>query len=314
MVRKVTPAQYNALVRQHNAKVRQYNQRLEQEIRRVNQHNQEVVRKRKRAIDEYNREVRRYNQQVESGISKYNQAVRTHNAHVRANQQRQIAALRSRPAEPLYSAVRTSTYELYDIQQRVAQESERSTSHQQLVALSEQESGNSLSVMNSLLASEDEELSTESSVGDTGILEFLQGFSEDLCKRWQGAVYALNPKNPDAARHFCTSVREVFTEILEIAAPDTDVIRADADCELMQHSSKPTRRSKINYLLQNKGIDSEELEEFVEADIDNIIDLFGVFNSATHGPAGKHEFAKLQAIKKRVEGGIMFLATLAVPA
>jgi len=49
-------------------------------------------------------------------------------------------------------------------------------------------------------------------------------------------------------------------------------------------------------------------------DIKNIQELFGLFNTATHGPAGKHEFAALQAIKKRVEGGIMFLATLAVAA
>ena len=51
---------------------------------------------------------------------------------------------------------------------------------------------------------------------------------------------------------------------------------------------------------------------FVEKDIDDILQLFHVFNEATHGPAGKHGFAKLQSIRQRVEGGIMFLAAVAL--
>jgi hypothetical protein len=36
-----------------------------------------------------------------------------------------------------------------------------------------------------------------------------------------------------------------------------------------------------------------------------------VFNKATHGVAGTLTFASLQALRQRVEGGIMFLATIA---
>ena len=86
---------------------------------------------------------------------------------------------------------------------------------------------------------------------------------------------------------------------------------ADPNCELTQHS-KPTRRSKIQYLLQQKNINSPALTQFVSTDIDNIVELFNVFNEATHGVAGKHGFIKLQAIRKRVENGIMFLASVAV--
>lgn len=49
--------------------------------------------------------------------------------------------------------------------------------------------------------------------------------SEDLMNRWKGAVYALNPQNPDAARHFCTSTREIFTEFIEFKAPDNAVVQ-----------------------------------------------------------------------------------------
>lgn len=49
--------------------------------------------------------------------------------------------------------------------------------------------------------------------------------SEDLMNRWKGAFYALNPQNPDAARHFCTSTLEIFTEFIEFKAPDNAVFQ-----------------------------------------------------------------------------------------
>ena len=52
------------------------------------------------------------------------------------------------------------------------------------------------------------------------------------------------------------------------------------------------------------------MTDFVDADVTNIIDLFKVFNDATHGVAGTYELDKLLAIKKRVEGGIRFLSNI----
>lgn len=50
---------------------------------------------------------------------------------------------------------------------------------------------------------------------------------------------------------------------------------------------------------------------FVDADIENVVQLFAEFNQGTHGPARKFALEQLQAIRRRVEGGIMFLATIA---
>ena len=91
-----------------------------------------------------------------------------------------------------------------------------------------------------------------------------------------------------------------------------DVLEADPNCELTPNKTAPTRRAKIRYLLKQKGADSPEMLGFVEKDIDDILQLFHVFNEATHGTAGKHGFAKLQSIRQRVEGGIMFLAAVAL--
>ncbi len=147
---------------------------------------------------------------------------------------------------------------------------------------------------------------------DVGVLEYLAGFSQDLCDRWRGALFSLSPENPDAGRHFCTSAREIFSEILERSAPNGEVIEADPSCDRSPNPSAPSRRAKLRYLLKRKGADTPQMLGFVEKDLDDVLQLFRVFNEATHGSAGKHGFAKLQTIRQRVEGGIMFLAAVAL--
>ena len=51
----------------------------------------------------------------------------------------------------------------------------------------------------------------------------------------------------------------------------------------------------------------DPLEEFVENDLENIVQLFDIFNAGTHGTAGTFDLAQLKAIRRRVENGIMFL-------
>lgn len=142
---------------------------------------------------------------------------------------------------------------------------------------------------------------------NTMLVEELRKISHDLDSRWQGAVYALNPHNPDAARHFCTSAREIISQILELKAPDVNVISSMPSCD-RNEQGKPTRRAKLKFLLTQKGMIEEPFEEFVEQDMENIVQLFRVFNDGTHGSAGTFSFQQLNSIKKRVEDGIIFLA------
>ncbi len=137
----------------------------------------------------------------------------------------------------------------------------------------------------------------------------MRGVSTDLDDRWNGAVFSLNPQNPDAARHFCTSAREILTQILQLKAPDADVIALLPDCDRTPDGS-PTRRSKIRYFLARRDMAAENLEQFVEDDIENIVQLFNVFNKGTHGAAGTFDLSQLDAVKKRVENGIMFLTEI----
>ncbi len=137
----------------------------------------------------------------------------------------------------------------------------------------------------------------------------LAEINPDLDARWRGALYALSPKNPDAARHFCTSAREMITTILELEAPDAAVKAAIPDYPKTPNGGV-SRRARIQYFVQRRGDEHESLTEFVDEDINSVIALFDEFNRGTHGSAGSFSLGQLGAIKNRVEGAIRFIHRL----
>ena len=116
-------------------------------------------------------------------------------------------------------------------------------------------------------------------------------------------------ENPDAARHFCTSTREIITEILDTKAPDEKVFARFPDCPTTDKGT-PTRRAKIHYCLDRNDSVNDELENFIDANIDNVVLLFNELNSGTHGPAGKYSLQQLVSIKIRVEDAIRFMCEI----
>ena len=272
--------------------------------------------KQKQAIAKVNREIRQYNQKVKRSVENYNREVRAYNARVRANRQRlksELQRLSRQSTSIRYTVYRTSVTTLQSSYSRLEERSNSEAMdprYNWLIDLSEREAANSADVTNALLGSEDIPDKPIDELVDAELTTELQSISPDLDNRWKGAVFALNPSNPDAARHFCTSAREVIIQILEIKAPDENVFEIYPDCELTDKGN-PTRRTKINYLLQRKELRDPIFVEFVDKDVENILELFRVFNDATHGSAGKYDLPQLSSIKKRVEDGIMFLSQIA---
>jgi hypothetical protein len=274
--------------------------------------------KQKRAIDNYNRDVRRHNQKVKSNINKYNREVRAYNARVRANRQRvknELARFNRKASTTITTRqviYRTSVDTLHDSYSRLenyAESQQLDPRYNRVLDLSERETANSLEVTNRILGDRDAGDTPAEEVENTELLDGLRRISPDLNDRWNGAIFALNPRNPDAARHFCTSAREIITQILEVKAPDADVFALLPTCETTDRGN-PTRRSKIKYFLHRQDMLENTLEEFVENDMENIVQLFRVFNDGTHGSAGTFDFPQLNAIKRRVEDGIMFLSEI----
>lgn len=276
MVRRVTPSQFRSMVRQAEQKQRQ-------------------------AVDRVNREIRAYNQKV-----------RAHDARVRANQQRlrsELTRLSQQTTTTRYVTFRASVRAVHTAYDRLDHAAETGTfdqQHNEVLDLSEREAANSVGLMNVLLGGAEATDGAAPNSPESPLTPRLQAVSSELADRWRGAVFSLNPHNPDAARHFCTSARELITRILDTKAPDDDVTSAMPDCKRTDRGN-PTRREKIRYLLHRAGTDQSELEEFVDSDMNNIVDLFQVFNDGTHGSAGTFDFSQLRAIRNRVEDGITFL-------
>lgn len=269
--------------------------------------------KRRQAINRYNQKVR----DLKRAVDRYNREVRAYNSRLRSHQQRvrtEFTKLQRKQSSG-YSTLRVSVSSLHSTYTRLEQSvSSRILTPQEnyFLDLSERENANSINVLNTLLSPEN----TQSETGvpqlqQTEINDDIAVISEDLDSRWRGALYSLSPSNPDASRHFCASAREIFTEILDLKAPDNSVEDLIPDCQKTDLGT-PTRRSKIKYLLLKKEIPNDLLAEFVDNDIDNIIKLFDVLNTGTHGAAGRYDLETLSSIKKRVEDGLMFLSRIAV--
>ena len=67
------------------------------------------------------------------------------------------------------------------------------------------------------------------------------------------------------------------------------------------------RRARIRLCLVRSGRYSPEVHDFVDADLENVVELFGEFNGGTHGSAGHYSIGHLQTIKQRVEDALLFL-------
>lgn len=289
MVRRVTPAQFNSLMRQ-------------------------AQQKQKQAIDKLNRDIRAHNQRVTQAVNNYNRDVRAHNARVRSNQQRlrnEIARLSSSTTTTRYTTFRVSVSTVHTAYERLesaAHAGGLDERYNDILDLSEREAANNAGLMNALMGDATKREGEPNSLEST-LTPALQKISPELGERWRGALFALSPHNPDAARHFCASSREIIARILDTRAPDGVVLTTMPKCDLTPQGS-PTRRAKIRFFLHQKGMLQDELEDFVDSDMENIVELFRIFNDGTHGSAGTFDLAQLRMVRARVEDGITYLSRL----
>ena len=289
------------------------NLNLSQFKSKMRQIEQQQKRAMNQAINKYNREVTKAVNNYNNEVRKYNAAVRQYNANVRHYKQiinNEIRKLNSTTTTSTsYSVSSRAMQQHYENIGRVYSEGVSVTPEQErILDLIEQEQANSLITENYI----ERDNAPEESPEDIEIGNKLALVSDDLNNRWKGAVFALNPNNPDATRHFCTSTREIFTEFLEIKAPDDKVFAYNPQC-VKTDRGNATRKEKIKYMMRNTNFD-DSVVSFVEADIKNILELNHLLSGGTHGPAGKFTFEKLIQVKKRVEQGINFLCEISQTA
>lgn len=288
--------------------------KLKQAISKYNQavkkHNSTV----NKSINDYNRAVQQHNSQVKKNISAYNQSVRKFNSDQRTRKQKLNQAISSFNSTKRFSTTTSSyTTNVERLERTFTRLDNNNEVYQRdsniFVDYPLQETQNSIDLYNSLNNGDYEVINgSVDTLQESYILEELTSISQDLGFRWQGALFSLNPINPDASRHFCTSVREIFTLLLDIKAPDLLVLKSFPNCELYNNS--PTRRNKIKYILIERSISSEELISFIDADVDEILSLFRTLNDGTHGDSGKFNTSQLALLKRRTEDSLSYLIDL----
>ncbi|MBZ6129923.1 hypothetical protein KVG99_05555 [Streptomyces olivaceus] len=281
---------------------------------------QKAQREQKRAIDKYNRQVRNHNAAAKKVVNDYNREVRSYNSKVRArnrqveNQRRrinqEIARLNARPTSATFSTYRASTATLvqtYSTVESSLTSRAVSPTAQRFVDLASNETANSVYLVNAFDgdgAPEDDP--NEDELRAPSMATELAAFGQDLVNRWTGALYALSPHNPDAARHFCTSAREVIITMLDSSAPDAEVKQEEPACEVTDRGA-PTRKAKISYLLRRHGVADDGITNLIDEDVKNLLSLFRTFNDGTHGHAGRFTITELSGIRTRVESAIGFV-------
>mgnify|MGYP001625523652 FL=1 len=267
--------------------------------------------------NKYNQGMRKIERQINHKINDYNRAVKRYNSNLRKNQSKIKSELmkfqRNSTIRVSSSTYKISVINVNQSYDRLSQKydfEDNSNRYRNFLEKIEEENANNLEVANVIL--NNDEINNEGySLEENIVSNKLLNISEDLDNRWKGAIFSLNPKNPDATRHFCTSTREIFIQIIDTKAKDNDVIHAFPDCEKTNNGTV-SRRSKIKYLLHKKGVNDIDIENFVHTDIENILSLLYELNGGTHGQAGKYSINQLKSIKKRVENGLNFLCEYVV--
>ena len=302
MVRRVTPSQIRSMLRQAESKQRQT---VNNHNRQVRDHNAKV----KRAADAYNRDIREYNAKRRRAIEAVNRDIRTYNSRVRTYRARlqevRSVLVRQQPVVGHFYSIHQSAIELsaaYDLL-------DRSHADPYLADLGEKEAVNSLTVVKDLIEGTEGDVYSGDAITDSKITTELSGISQELSVRWHGALYALNPRNPEAARHFCSSSREIVAGVLNIVAPDAEVFDHDPNCQVTERGN-PTRRSRIRFSLERLDKANDDLENFIDVNVRDLNTLFRELNAGAHGPSDKFTLQQLAAIKIRVEDAIGFVSEL----
>lgn len=133
---------------------------------------------------------------------------------------------------------------------------------------------------------------------------YLPKVNQGLLKMWNGAVETYQSNNPDKVRHFTTSIRELFTHIMHILAPD-DKIKSWSNEPTFYEKGKPTRKARLHYICRN--ISNEPFNKFVDKDVKATLEFINIFHQGTHSINDNFTPQQLIAIKSKAETTLKFI-------
>jgi Predicted pPIWI-associating nuclease len=133
----------------------------------------------------------------------------------------------------------------------------------------------------------------------------LSNLDPDLLSLLGGARGALTSSNPDRVRHFSSSLRELFTQVLHRLAPDKAVQSWTLNPDHYDDKGRPTRRARLLYICRD--INHGEFSAFLEAEILAILKFLNLFQGGTHKVRSDLSEPQLRAMYNWMEGHLEVL-------
>ena len=257
-------------------------------------------------MNKIQREEKKAEMQFKQEINNYNKAVRQYNSNVRNNKNKILRELnRMKSTYTINTNYYVTTKLVHNFYIKVSNSYDNGLVEEDIFNAIENEDANNLELSNVVL-NNDEVENSDVDLDESNISAKLIKISTDLNDRWKGALFSLNPNNPEAARHFCTSTREILKVLIDDRIKDKDVIDSNPQCDKTNYGS-PTRKEKIKYAMNKKGISDELIIEFTDSNIENTISLINELSNGTHGHSNKYSLNQLKSFKKRFEDSINFV-------
>ena len=136
-------------------------------------------------------------------------------------------------------------------------------------------------------------------------IALLEAVDPDLARPYAGARDALRGTNPDRARHFLSSLRELWNHLLRQIAPDKQVLEwIPKDDKELLYKGKPTRKTRILYLCRD--LNHDPLTDFIAHDTRAFVTLVESFNRI-HQLELKLSDQQLRALLLRTDSWLTYI-------
>jgi hypothetical protein len=116
----------------------------------------------------------------------------------------------------------------------------------------------------------------------------------ELVSLWLGAKESINSNNPDNARHFNVSLRELYTHVLHKLAPDKEIKCWSANPDDFE-DGRPTRAARLRYIYREVNDDSSGtlIKKFISFSLE--------LNKSTHKPRINMRDMQFRMIMMQIE-------------
>jgi hypothetical protein len=133
---------------------------------------------------------------------------------------------------------------------------------------------------------------------DDRLQRLLLELDPELVNLWLGAKEAISSDNPDNARHFNVSLRELFTHILHRLAPDKEIKSWSTNPDDYR-DGRPTRDTRLRYIYREVNDDS--FGTLIKKFISFSLELMDFLNRSTHAPRINMREMQFKMIMMQIE-------------